>query len=67
MNLPVAGTRIRLIHTDDPYTRLTPGELGTVTRVGLRPESHLDVQWDSGSTLRLLPDEGDRWNEVSDE
>jgi len=53
------GDRIALEHTDDPDTRLRPGDEGTVTRyhAGL---SQLDVNWDSGSTLSMLVDEGDR-------
>lgn len=55
------GSRIRLVATADPYTRLTPGDLGTVTKVGHDPWSAiLGVQWDSGSTLGLCADE-DMW------
>jgi hypothetical protein len=53
------GDRVALEHTDDPHTRLRPGDEGTVTRYapGL---GQLDVNWDSGSTLSMLLDEGDR-------
>jgi hypothetical protein len=53
------GDRVALEHTDDPHTRLRPGDEGTVTRYapGL---GQLDVSWDSGSTLSMLLDEGDR-------
>ena len=53
------GNRVTLEHTDDPDTRLRPGDEGTVTRYtpGL---GQLDVQWDSGSTLSMLLDDGDR-------
>ena len=53
------GDRVALEHTDDPDTRLRPGDEGTVTRYhpGL---GQLDVHWDSGSTLSMLVDEGDR-------
>jgi hypothetical protein len=53
------GDRVALEHTDDPHTRLRPGDEGTVTRYapGL---GQLDVRWDSGSTLSMLLDEGDR-------
>jgi len=53
------GDRIALEHTDDPDTRLRPGDEGTVTRyhAGL---SQLDVNWDSGSTLSMLLNDGDR-------
>jgi len=53
------GDRVALEHTDDPDTRLRPGDEGTVTRYapGL---GQLGVHWDSGSTLSMLLDEGDR-------
>ena len=53
------GDRVALEHTDDPDTRLRPGDEGTVTRYtpGL---GQLDVHWDSGSTLSMLLGEGDR-------
>jgi hypothetical protein len=53
------GDRVALEHTDDPYTRLRPGDEGTVTRYtpGL---GQLDVHWDSGSTLSMLLNDGDR-------
>jgi len=53
------GDRVALEHTDDPHTRLRPGDEGTVTRYapGL---GQLDVNWDSGSTLSMLLDDGDR-------
>ena len=53
------GDRVALEHTDDPDTRLRPADEGSVTRYtpGL---GQLDVHWDSGSTLSMLLDEGDR-------
>jgi hypothetical protein len=53
------GDRVALEHTDDPHTKLRVGDEGTVTRYapGL---GQLDVRWDSGSTLSMLLDEGDR-------
>ena len=58
-----AGQRIRLVHTDDPYTGLKPGDLGTV----LYPDraGALHVDWDTGSRLSLLADQGDRWEVVT--
>ncbi len=55
------GDRVALEHTDDPHTRLRPGDEGTVTRYapGLG-KGQLDVRWDSGSTLSMLLDDGDR-------
>lgn len=53
------GDRVVLEHTSDPYTRLTPGTQGTVTRWD--PQAgQLHVAWDDGSTLTMLPAEGDR-------
>jgi len=51
------GDRIELVHTTDPYTRLEPGDLGTVRRYDPLLE-YLYVDWDSGSRLTLLPDAG---------
>lgn len=52
--MPTPGTRIRLIHTDDPHTDLKPGDEGTVTQVSKQGDLHM--KWDSGSMLNLLPD-----------
>jgi uncharacterized protein DUF4314 len=54
------GDRVELVATTDPYTRLRPGDRGTVTRIADRPEPTIDIQWDNGSTLAILPDAGDR-------
>jgi hypothetical protein len=53
------GGRVALQYTGDPHTRLRPGDEGTVTRYdpGM---GQLDVRWDSGSTLAMLLNEGDR-------
>jgi len=53
------GDRVALVRTDDPCTRLRPGDQGTVTRWNPR-QGQLDVTWDSGSTLSMLPGEGDQ-------
>jgi hypothetical protein len=53
------GDRVALEHTDDPGTRLRPGDEGTVTRYDPGP-GQLDVRWDSGSTLSMLLNDGDR-------
>ena len=53
------GDRIALVRTDDPGTQLRPGDQGTVTRWDPR-HGQLDVKWDSGSTLSMLPGEGDQ-------
>ncbi|MDJ0465001.1 DUF4314 domain-containing protein [Streptomyces sp. H27-C3] len=57
------GDRVELVVTTDPHTALTPGDQGAVRalhpadRLGGR---RLDVNWDSGSRLTLLIDEGDQ-------
>ena len=51
------GDRVRLMHVNDPYTKLERGELGTVMRVDSLGTVH--VKWDSGSTLGLVPEAGD--------
>lgn len=43
------GTRVRLICMDDPYTKLQPGDLGTVICVDDIGTIH--VSWDRGSSL----------------
>jgi hypothetical protein len=53
------GDRVALEHTDDPHTRLRPGDEGTVTRYDPK-SAQLDVRWDSGSTLSMLLNDGDR-------
>ena len=44
-----ARTRIRLISMDDPYSRLRPGDQGTVAAVDSIGTIH--VNWDCGSSL----------------
>lgn len=53
MNLENKGKRITLIFTDDPYTRLKPGDKGTI--VGEDDMKQIQVNWDSGSTLSMIP------------
>ncbi len=47
------GTRIVLIHMEDPYTKLTKGDKGIVT--GIDDIGTLQMQWDTGSMLGLIP------------
>jgi hypothetical protein len=54
------GDRVELVATNDPYTRLRPGDRGTITRVADTPEPTIDIAWDNGSTLAILPEAGDR-------
>ncbi len=49
------GTRIVLIHMEDPYTKLTKGDKGLVT--GIDDMGTLQMLWDTGSTLGLIPGE----------
>ncbi|MFF0172915.1 DUF4314 domain-containing protein [Micromonospora profundi] len=53
------GQRIALVHTSDPHTLLRPGDTGTVRRHDQR-HSIVEVTWDSGSTLSMCLDAGDR-------
>jgi len=54
-----SGQRIVLVHTDDPYTDLHPGDKGTVT--AFHPQQQMvAVSWDSGSELSMCLDAGDR-------
>ena len=50
------GDRVRLVSTGDPHTRLVTGDLGTVRRID--DLGTVMVNWDSGSTLGLIPGEG---------
>mgnify|MGYP001008767656 CR=1 FL=1 len=43
------GTRVELLRMNDPYTRLSPGETGTVT--GVDDIGTIHVSWDCGSSL----------------
>ena len=53
------GARVRLIHSDDPYTKLEPGDEEIVISITPLPESlggfkKIWVKWDSGSMLTLI-------------
>ncbi len=52
------GDRIQLQFTNDPYTNLVSGDLGTVDHVDDLGTIH--VNWDNGSHLGLVPGE-DKW------
>lgn len=52
------GDRVVLVATTDPDTRLVPGTLGTVTGTDDRL-NQVHMAWDDGSTLSMLPGEGD--------
>lgn len=53
------GDRVALVATDDPDTRLHPGDQGTVTRWD-PAQGQLHIRWDSGSSLTMLPGKGDQ-------
>lgn len=53
MTQDLAGKRIELVSTTDPYTSLKPGDKGTVGFVDDLGTIH--VTWDNGSRLGLLP------------
>ena len=48
-NYYTPGTRVMLLKMNDPYTKLQPGDKGTVTSVDDMGTIH--VSWDSGSSL----------------
>jgi Domain of unknown function (DUF4314) len=52
----LVGRRIRLLHTDDPYTRLHYGSLGTIHDITSTPWGDVQVwcKWDEGSSLALI-------------
>ena len=52
-----AGRMIKLIYSDDPYTKLKKGDLGTIKWERLDDlwgDDSISVNWDSGSTLSLI-------------
>lgn len=59
------GDRIALVYTSDPDTLLRPGDQGTVTRWD-PAQGQLHVRWDSGSSLTMLPGEGDQVRALAD-
>jgi hypothetical protein len=46
------GTRVILVQMDDPYTKLQPGDKGTVTSVDDIGTIH--VKWDRGGSLSIV-------------
>lgn len=46
------GCRVELVHMDDPYSKLTPGEQGTVAVVD--DTGTIFVNWDCGSGLGIV-------------
>ena len=61
------GDRVELVRTNDPYTRLRPGTRGNVIRERqVFGESQISIRWDDGSSLMMLPDEGDQIRKVDE-
>ena len=58
----ITGKRLMLIHIDDQYTKLLPGDEGTAIHWdrGLNKEIVLWVKWDNGETMGLIKDH-DQW------
>jgi hypothetical protein len=53
----IVGRRVRLIQTDDRYTKLKTGSMGTVTGFAIDTffgDTTTHVKWDDGSNLSLL-------------
>ena len=55
------GHRIKLVHTDDKFTQLKPGDLGSVWDVSVlnieiegQPVKVIWISWDSGSWSALV-------------
>jgi hypothetical protein len=48
----VRGSRVELVNMDDPYTKLRPGDQGTVNFVD--DTGTVFVNWDNGSTLGVV-------------
>lgn len=46
------GCRVELVNMDDPYTKLKPGEKGTVNHVD--DAGTIFVKWDCGSNLGVV-------------
>ena len=57
------GSRVRLIHTNDEYTTLKPGDLGTVSFID--DTGTVFVNWDNGSSLGMIGTAGDRFEKIS--
>jgi hypothetical protein len=52
------GDRVVLVTATDPCTRLVPGTEGTVTGTDDQ-HGQIFMAWDDGSTLSMLPGDGD--------
>lgn len=50
----LTGKRVRIVRLEDPYTRLKPGDEGTVR--GVDDMGHILMNWDNGSNLNMIPE-----------
>lgn len=55
------GDRIKLVHTDDKFVQLKPGDLGTVWDISIfnietngKPVRVIWISWDSGTKFALI-------------
>ena len=55
------GDRIKLVHTDDKFVQLKPGDLGTVWDISIfniqtygKPVRVIWISWNSGSKFALI-------------
>lgn len=46
------GTRVELVRMNDPYTKLKPGDKGSVTWVD--DAGTIQISWDCGSSLGVV-------------
>ena len=65
------GDRIKLISTDNPYTRLKPGDSGVVWDITTFEFSNEEtkqiwIRWDDGGSLALIEGK-DEWEVIVDE
>jgi len=49
----IIGKRVKLVSTEDVYTNLKPGDMGTITHVD--DAGTIFANWDNGSGLGLIP------------
>lgn len=59
------GDRVELVACQDPYTRLQPGDRGTVEFTD--DTGTVFVRWDSGAALGLVAEAGDRFRLIGEE
>ena len=49
----LVGSKVQLISTDDPYTKLKPGDIGIITHID--DNGTVSADWENGSALGLIP------------